>query len=148
MKIARLSIPWLLSRSTGAKQRFWFPVTTSIHRAKLDGAIECIREMEAEFGVPQWVFGLSTYAFESADSIVCTYAQRGIWQLATIDTSTGELEPIDTPYTEISFVCAAPGRAVFRAGAPAEPFSIIEMDLETRNTSVLKRANKVEIDPG
>ena len=113
-----------------------------------DSTIEKICEMEAEFGAPQWIFGLSTYAFESAERIVCTFAVRGIWKLALVDTGTGKLEHIDKPYTEISFVCAAPGRAVFRAGAPTEPFSIIEMDLETRNTSVLKRANKVEIDPG
>jgi len=113
-----------------------------------DSTIEKICEMEAEFGAPQWIFGLSTYAFESAERIVCTFAVRGIWKLALVDTGTGKLEHIDTPYTEISFICAAPGRAVFRAGAPSETFSIIEIDLETRNRSVLKRANKVEIDPG
>src|SRR5438046_10758710 len=48
--------------------------------------IECLCEMEAEFGVPQWVFGLSTYAFESADGIVCTFAEKGLWRLGTINT--------------------------------------------------------------
>jgi dipeptidyl aminopeptidase/acylaminoacyl peptidase len=120
----------------------------NIYRAMLDGEVECVCEMQAEFGAPQWVFGLSTYAFESADRIVCTYAEHGIWRLGTIDTSTRQLEPIDTPYTEISFVCAAPGRAIFRAGSPAEPFSINELDLATRETKVLQRANRIRLDPG
>lgn len=120
----------------------------NIYRANDDGSVECICEMEAEFGAPQWIFGLSTYAFESADRIVCTFCERGIWKLGLLDTHTGKLERIETPYTEISFVCAAPGRVVFRAGSPTDPFSILEMDLATRQIKVLQRANNVEIDPG
>jgi dipeptidyl aminopeptidase/acylaminoacyl peptidase len=120
----------------------------NIYRAASDAAIECVCEMEAEFGAPQWIFGLSTYAFESADRIVCTFAERGVWRLGIIDTHTGKLQRIDAPYTEISFVCAAPGRAVFRAGSPREPFSIIEMDLASRTTKVLQRASKSNIAAG
>ena len=104
--------------------------------------------MQAEFGAPQWIFGLSTYAFESADRIVCAFVERGLWRLGTIDTHTKKLQRIDTPYTEISYVCAAPDRAVFRAGSPQEPFVIIEIDLATRATKVLQRASKIDIDSG
>ncbi len=120
----------------------------NIYRTADDGAIECVCEMEAEFGAPQWIFGLSTYAFESADRIVCAFAEQGIWRLGMIDTRTRKLERIDTPYTEISFVRAAAGRAVFRAGSLREPFSIIEMDLATRETRVLQRASRITIDAG
>src|SRR5712692_25391 len=120
----------------------------NIYRAKADDTIECVCEMEAEFGVPQWVFGLSTYAFESADRIVCTFAEQGIWRLGIIDTRARKIERIETRYTDISFVRAAPGRAVFRAGSPLEPFSIIEMDLATRETKVLQRASRITIDAG
>ncbi len=120
----------------------------NIYRATPDNAIECVCEMEAEFGAPQWVFGLSTYAFESADRIVCAFAEQGIWRLGIIDTRTRKLERIETPYAEISFVRAAPGRAVFRAGSSLEPFSIIEMDLATRETKVLQGASKITIDAG
>ncbi|MFY9618476.1 MAG: S9 family peptidase [Pyrinomonadaceae bacterium] len=120
----------------------------NIYRANDDGSVECICEMEAEFGAPQWIFGLSTYAFESADRIVCAFCEHGIWKLGLLDTGTGKLEQIETPFTEISFVCAAPGRFVFRAGSPTDPFSILEMDLATRQIKVLQRANKIEIDPG
>lgn len=118
----------------------------NIYRLNDNGSTECLYELQAEFGVPQWVFGLSTYAFESADRIVCAFAENGIWKLGTIDTRTRKLERIDTPYTEISFVRAAPGRAIFRAGSPTEQFSILEMNLVTRKTRVLQRANKIKID--
>jgi dipeptidyl aminopeptidase/acylaminoacyl peptidase len=118
----------------------------NIYRVAGPASIECISEMEAEFGTAQWIFGLSTYAFESNDRIVCTFAEQGIWHLGTIDLITGELERIDATYTEVSFVCAAPGRALFRAGSRTEPFSILEMDLATRATRVLQRSNKLNID--
>jgi dipeptidyl aminopeptidase/acylaminoacyl peptidase len=120
----------------------------NLYRLKREGSVECVYEMQAEFGVPQWIFGLSTYAFASADQIVCAFAERGLWRLGTIDTGAKSLQRIDAPYTDISYVCGAPGRAVFRAGSPQAPFSIIEMDLSSRSTKVLQRASKMEIESG
>jgi dipeptidyl aminopeptidase/acylaminoacyl peptidase len=120
----------------------------NIYREADGGSAECVWEMKAEFGAPQWVFGLSTFAFESKDRIVCTYVERGVWHLATIDTNANRLEPLDTPYTEISFVNASSGRAVFRVGSATQPFSIIEFDLEMRTSKVLQRANNIKLDSG
>jgi len=119
----------------------------NIYRAKKNG-IENLCEMQAEFGAPQWVFGLSTYAFESPDRIVCAFVENGIWGLGTIETRSKKFTRIKTDLTEVSFVCALPGRAVFRAGSATRPFSILAMDLETHEIEVLRRANEVEIDPG
>jgi dipeptidyl aminopeptidase/acylaminoacyl peptidase len=119
----------------------------NIHRA-VNGSTENVCEIEAEFGVPQWIFGLSTYAFESADTIICTFVERGIWQLGALDLKTGKLDRIATPFTEISFVQAGPGRALFRAGSPREPFSIVELDLKTRAIDVLRRASNAEFEAG
>ena len=118
----------------------------NIYRATSDG-IECLCEMEAEFGVPQWVFGMSTYAFESTDRIVCAFAEKGLWRLGTINTRSKQFERIDTPFTEISFVQASLGRAIFRAGSPRDPLAIIEMDLTTRETQILRSAANIQIDP-
>jgi dipeptidyl aminopeptidase/acylaminoacyl peptidase len=118
----------------------------NIYRAAGNG-IECLCEMEAEFGVPQWVFGLSTYAFESADRIVCAFAEKGLWRLGQINTRTRQFERIETPFTEISYVQASAGRAIFRAGSPTEPFAIVEMDLAQRNLKVLQRSANIQIDP-
>src|SRR6267143_1084921 len=63
---------------------------------------ESLCEMEAEFAAPQWVFRMSTYAFESEHRIICTYCERGNWRLGSLDTETGKLGPIDVPFTEIA----------------------------------------------
>jgi hypothetical protein len=56
-----------------------------------DGAIEPVAPMDAEFGRPQWQFGMSTYAFESADRLICCFVRDGVWTLATIDLETQTL---------------------------------------------------------
>ena len=111
-------------------------------------SIECLCEMRAEFGAPQWVFGLSTYAFESADRIVCALVEKGIWSLGTIDTRTRNFHRIETPFTEISFVRASHNRALFRAGSPRESLAIVQLDLNTGKTTRVQQASKIEIDPG
>jgi len=113
-----------------------------------EGRVEPVVQMEAEFGLPQWVFGRSTYAFASARRIICAYTQHGTWQLASLDTVTGALTPIETPYTEIEYVRAGSDRAVFYGGSPAEPESIVQLDLATGRIEVLRRATEVAVDAG
>ncbi len=110
-----------------------------------NGRIEQLWEMAAEFGIPQWIFGMSTYSFESADRIICTYSQQGTWHLARLDTTTRRHEPIETPYTDLSGIRAASGHVVFLAGSPTEPLSIVRLDLRTRVPEVLRRPSDVTI---
>ncbi|MEP6706954.1 MAG: S9 family peptidase [Pyrinomonadaceae bacterium] len=119
----------------------------NICRQNANGGIEPVHTREAEFGAPQWVFGMSTYAFASATMIVCTYAELGIWRLGLIDTFRGTLEQVETPYTDISFLRAGEGRAVFRAGSPTQTSALVEFDLSTRDLRVL-RSNNVGIEAG
>ncbi|MGI9164878.1 MAG: S9 family peptidase [Pyrinomonadaceae bacterium] len=120
----------------------------NLYRRNADGKIEPVTELNSELGVPQWIFGLSNYAFESVDRIVCTYYERGISQLALIDVRTRSLKTVANSYTDITFMRAAPGQAVFRAGSPAEPPSIVRFDLNTESFEVLRRSNNLDIDAG
>ncbi|HYE14813.1 MAG TPA: prolyl oligopeptidase family serine peptidase [Pyrinomonadaceae bacterium] len=121
----------------------------NIYRVAADGTIErAHEEREAEFATPQWLFAMSTYSFESAERIVCAYNERGTWRLARLGTRDGRLEPIETPYTEISYVRAAPGRVVFRGGSPTERLAVVEVDLASGRVSALKRASEVALDEG
>ena len=119
----------------------------NIYRESANG-VENVCAMKAEFGAPQWVFGMSTYAFASAEQIVCTFVERGIWRLAEIDTRTAQLTRIETSFTEISAVHAAGNRVLFRAGSPTQPLCVVDFDLKARRSNILQRANKIEIDEG
>lgn len=118
----------------------------NIYRERDHGANEIVCEMAAEFGAPQWIFGLSTYAFTSSEQIVCAFVERGIWHLGQIDVPSRRLTRIDSPYTDISFVSAAKDRAVFRAGSPAEPTAIVDFDLATHTARVVQRTSHLTVD--
>ncbi len=112
------------------------------------GQVEQVCKMEAEFGLPQWVFRETSYAFESADRIICLYEQKGNSHLARLDTKTGRLEPIPVPYTKMWDIHVGPGFAVFLAGSPTTPLSLVMLDLESLKTQVLRRGREETIDPG
>jgi dipeptidyl aminopeptidase/acylaminoacyl peptidase len=113
-----------------------------------DGRVEPLCPMAAEFGLPQWNFAMSTYGFVSAEQIVCTYAERGRRRLATLDTQTLTLTPVDTDLTDFDGVRTAVGRAVCIAGSPTQAPAIVQLDLRTPGLEVLRRSSEVSIDSG
>jgi dipeptidyl aminopeptidase/acylaminoacyl peptidase len=108
---------------------------------------EALCPMQAEFGQPQWNFGMSTYAFESAHRILCTYTLHGTSRLMSLDTKTLERVELDTPYTHLDSLQAAAGRAVFVAGSPHDGLSVRMLDLDTRNVEILRRSSDLQADP-
>jgi dipeptidyl aminopeptidase/acylaminoacyl peptidase len=113
-----------------------------------DGNTIALCKKDAEFGLPQWVFGMSTYAFVNAHHIICSYSEQGAWHLANLDTTTGTLSPIETPYSTIRQVRATAGQVVFIGGSTSEPLSIIQLDLNTSSIAVLRRSSQVRVDSG
>ena len=115
-----------------------------------DGRVETLQQMEAEFGSPQWAFGTVDYAFESPRRIVCQFTRDGLWEMGTLDTEALRLERIETPYSDMSRgdLKIAQGRAVFGAGSPTHAFSIVELDLATGASQVLRRSNESSPDEG
>lgn len=111
-----------------------------------DGAVEAVAPMEAEFGVPMWVFGQSTYGFAAEDRIICAYNRRGTWSMASIDTNSGALTPIDTPFTDIGGLRVTPTRAVFIAGSPSRGSAIVALDLASGAIQTIRRASDIDID--
>jgi len=109
-----------------------------------DSGVEPLAPMEAEFGDAQWLFGLSLYAFESPERIVCAYTQDGAWRLALLNVTTRDFRPLDLPFTAIEDVRASPGQAVFWAASPTEPAAIVRLDLDTLEREVLRSSTTVD----
>lgn len=109
--------------------------------------VEAVHPMAAEFGAAQWVFGISAYAFESAERIMCAFGQLGTARLGSLDTRTRRLDVIETPYPDIREVRAARGRVVLIAGSPTEALSVVRFDLVSGNVEVVCRSTRVAVDP-
>jgi dipeptidyl aminopeptidase/acylaminoacyl peptidase len=97
-------------------------------------------QMTAEFGLPQWVFGMSTTAVLGDGRLACAYNERGSWKLATLDPATGALDGVTVAYDEIDGLQATGDRLVFLGGSPAEPYCVVLLDLATGAATPLKRA--------
>ncbi len=129
----------------------------NLYRQKSRSPIEPLAVMEAEFGQPQWVFGMSTYAFAGSDRLVCSYVSKGLGQLASIDLASGEMKPLDAPWTDFSSIRANKERVVFRAGSSTAPAGICMLTLgfgQNRNPEAIdqrgrrSRADKIFLQCG
>lgn len=112
------------------------------------GAVEPVAPMSAECGRAAWTLGGSSFAFESPDRLVAACVKDGRWRLFSLDTRSLAIAPLATPYTDIAEVRAAPGRAVVRAGSPAEPWSVVEIDLASGEREILRRESGVAVSEG
>ncbi|MBV9171055.1 MAG: S9 family peptidase, partial [Chloroflexi bacterium] len=113
-----------------------------------NGRIDALAPMEAEFGVPQWVFGLSTYTFLRDGRIICLYSKDGFDHLAVLE-SGGSLRDLSVPYTAISPRLRNSGNTlVFVAASATEAASVVRLDLATGQHQVLARSVPEAVDPG
>ncbi|NEP60962.1 MAG: S9 family peptidase [Symploca sp. SIO2G7] len=110
--------------------------------------VKALYPIAAEFGAPQWSFGMSTYGFASAKSLVCTYKRDGAQYLARLDTTTLSLTEIKTAYASMGGLKVGDNFIVFLGGSPSQPSTLIYLDLLTGETAELKRSSTLEIDSG
>ena len=109
-----------------------------------DGMSEAVLLKSAEFGEPQWVFGMATYGFLPDGRIICSYREAGRCHIAVL---TEELLSLDLPYTEVSSVRVCADSFVFQGGAPDSPTSIVRVRLDPMTIEVLKRSTEVTNNP-
>ncbi len=114
--------------------------------AERDGDIVAILLMEAEFGVPQWVFGMTTYGFAADGQLVARYTQGGTWNVLRINPRSGEHTRLDLPYSTVSDIHVAGDRAFVTAASPTELEALVEIELATGDTHVLRRSSPIEPD--
>jgi len=104
-----------------------------------DGStLENILARTADFGVPQWNFGLSTYAFVSAQTIVYSFTVGGMWYLGRLDTRTLSAYDYPTEFASLSGVRATTKKIVLRCSTPASPAAIAIVDIDTGSVSPIK----------
>jgi len=102
---------------------------------------------EAEFGRPQWGFAGSVWAFTGPGEILAAYTETDGTKLGRIDVASGELTPLDVPYTVIGGIHGGDGRVALTVGSPREPAALITMVLSTGERSVIRKTTDLEIDP-
>lgn len=113
-----------------------------------EGNLRALCPMDADFGQPQWVFGMSSYDFVSQDRIICTWFENGFSKLGLLDLKSESLERIESAYTRIEGIRASGGQAIFLAATAASSTAIISYDPATRESIYIRRSSELPIDPG
>ena len=90
---------------------------------------EPLHPRAAEFGLPPWLFGMSTYA-HTASGIVAACCEQGVWSLLFLPES-GPAVPIATPFTSFTWLRAATNTVLFLGAAPDRPAELVRLSLST-----------------
>ena len=114
---------------------------------EVDGEIEALAPMEAEFGQPQWLLGFSRYVFLPDGRIASIYSQNGMDHLGLITPTSQEVEPIACQYTSLHWLSTDGERLWLIGGSPTNATTLFSVDLADHSVEVIKRSMKVDIDP-
>ncbi len=117
------------------------------------GIAKALCPREAEFALPLWVFGSSTYAFLNDGSIFCGYCEEGLWKQGILHRNLtprgilhGNLTPLGLPYNEIDNVRGGK-RATFLGTTPTSATQVIAWDPNTKKAETIFDAVPLPFDP-
>ena len=120
----------------------------NLYRLGDDGAAEPLYPLAADFGLPQWVFGMSAYAFLDTDTLICTYTQDGQRFMALLDTVGGVLRPLDVAAVG-AMLAADGGRAVYVGASSTAAAAITLLEPGRLNgVEVVRRSTEFAVDEG
>jgi dipeptidyl aminopeptidase/acylaminoacyl peptidase len=119
----------------------------NLYRAHGEGD-EPLCPRAAEFGAPQWIFGMRFYAFTGDDEIVCLYSEPGGTKLGRIDVNAGTLQQVELIYSNLSSVQSNGRKVALFAGSPALAERLLTIDLAGAAHEVVKVSNPAHIDAG
>lgn len=120
----------------------------NLYRLERDGAVADLTPTDAEFAVPMWLFGFSSYAFLQDGRIACAYRRAGDHHLAMLDPATSELIDVDVPYAcfDPPYVRADGARIAFVGSGPTTSPEVVVLDFTSRSVDVVREADDLGID--
>jgi dipeptidyl aminopeptidase/acylaminoacyl peptidase len=107
--------------------------------------ITCVLEKEAEFGLPQWVFGMSNYTVLNSGDLVATYSDMTGSHLIRIDVDSGSSEEIKTSFSTIDQVRGSKNNIAFIGHTDSQPGEVVAMNLAAKTSQTLQRAAETDI---
>ncbi len=113
--------------------------------------IVSVSPMEAEFGLPLWVFGMSTYDFLDNNSIVCTYNLKGKWHLCILNETAAlqyKLSSITSSYSDFTGITCNGSKVAMHAGSPSTVGAIVEFDTQSKVFHTIRTSSTMKIEAG
>jgi dipeptidyl aminopeptidase/acylaminoacyl peptidase len=115
-----------------------------------DGESEPVAPIEAELGAPQWVFGLSSYAFLADGRIACAYSSEGVTRLGLLEPGKAAIQELETSHVPAGLptLRSREMQLTFVGASATEAPAVVSLDVDTGAVEVLARSMEQEIDRG
>jgi len=101
--------------------------------------------LSAEFGVPQWVFRQTTYAFAGDGRIACSWIDLGIGGFGVLEH--GRVKSIENGFSSFAYVVAGGRDAYFVGGSATSSPAVVRQPLDGDAPEVLRTSVEVPVDP-
>ncbi len=100
---------------------------------RLDTRSQCwqvLLPMEAEFAMPQWVYGMRTTAWDG-ERLLAAACRNGVWTLGQVhlEPEAGRWQPLALPFDDLANVSAANGRLACVASSPSTGQGLLQLEL-------------------
>ncbi|WP_197648393.1 alpha/beta hydrolase family protein [Sulfobacillus thermosulfidooxidans] len=102
--------------------------------------------MAADFAIPSWVFGITTYGYLTPDQIIAVYTENGSKHFGLIDIQTHNLTEIKTSYTYFSLPVTHNQRVAMIAGSWQEPAALVLWDENHREPEIIKHSQNMNMN--
>jgi dipeptidyl aminopeptidase/acylaminoacyl peptidase len=119
----------------------------NLYRLTADGRVEALAPMEEEVGGPQWLFGMSRYAFLPGGRVAMVHGRGPLQRLGVLDPD-GALVDLELPFTGFHQLRAAGRRLACVAGSATHPTAVVVIDPDGGGVEVLRRGREQVPDPG
>jgi len=117
--------------------------------AERSGRIVPIFKVNAEIGVPQWVFGYKRYVFLSGGRVACVVNENGFEYVVVIDPQSSQPRRLPLPHSAFGSIESDGADTLFFAAASSSKAAEVStLDLRTDELRVLKRSLELTIDDG
>ncbi len=100
----------------------------NLYQLRGDTAV-ALAPASAEFGRPQWVLGMRSWAFESEGTILASVSADGEEQLQRVTIETGTCQRLHLPFTNIGGLDVEGDRAVFIGASGERAPAVVVLDL-------------------
>lgn len=109
---------------------------------------ENLLPMAAEFGRPQWIFGMSTWGQMADGRIAACYTQDGLWHVGRFNPEDGlaSFHRYDLPYQDIQEFQVQGHHALLHAAAADRAPAVVLLDLDTGEHDVLCESGLADLD--
>ena len=108
----------------------------NLHDLQADDTWRALLPMEAEFAMPQWVYGMRITAWDGT-RLLAACCRKGSWDLGEVllgpnlAGAPAIWRPLGLPFNDLTSLCAAGGQLVAVAGNPTTGPGLLQVELDS-----------------